>query len=138
MSSNVRIILPILMIAVCGILPTGDSASQDARATVSLIQLIANAEAHDQEFVRVVGFCSLEFEGNAVYLHQEDYERMLAPNSVWLDTYPPERETHPLHAQYCLVEATFSARPASNGRQGRLALVTRLERLPTREELTHR
>jgi len=40
---------------------------------VSLIQLIANPQAYDGKTVRITGFLHLEFEGNAIYLHNEDF-----------------------------------------------------------------
>ena len=49
---------------------------------VSLIQLIANPEKYDGKQVQVVGFLRLEFEGNALYLHEDDYTNNLYGNAV--------------------------------------------------------
>lgn len=47
---------------------------------VSLVQLIANPGDFHGGLVRVIGFCRLEFEGNALYLHRElGPTRRLAP-----------------------------------------------------------
>ncbi len=52
---------------------------------VSLIQLIANPEKYDGKQVRFIGFLRIEFEGNAIYFHREDYERGLGRNAIWVD-----------------------------------------------------
>jgi hypothetical protein len=44
---------------------------------VSIIELIANPQAFHDKPVRVTGFMHVEFEGSAIYLHQEDYVRGL-------------------------------------------------------------
>jgi len=49
---------------------------------VSIIRLIASPEKYDGKRVAVRGFLRLEFEGDALYLHREDYERGLVTNSV--------------------------------------------------------
>jgi hypothetical protein len=49
---------------------------------VSIIRLIASPEKYDGKRVTVRGFLKLEFEGDALYLHREDYERSLVTNSV--------------------------------------------------------
>jgi hypothetical protein len=59
------------------------SANQQS-ISVSLIQLIANPERYNGKPVRLIGFLRLEFEGDALYLHREDYERGL-PNGIWVD-----------------------------------------------------
>jgi len=52
---------------------------------VSLVRLIANPEKYDGKTIQVIGYLNLEFEGNAVYLHQEDYEHGLTNNGFWVD-----------------------------------------------------
>ncbi len=52
---------------------------------VSLIQLIANPEKYDGKRVRFIGFLRIEFEGNAIYFHREDYDRGLSRNGIWVD-----------------------------------------------------
>ncbi len=44
---------------------------------VTLVQLIANPEKFDGKSIRVIGFLRLEFEGNVLYLHREDYEHAI-------------------------------------------------------------
>jgi hypothetical protein len=117
----------------------GDLGADGRKPIVSLVALIANPKAHTGQTLVTAGFCSLEFEDTAVYLHEEDYRKALPMNSIWLDAEPtrakaPKKE----HEKYCLVEATFKAEPARNGRAGRLERVTRLEILPSRQEFAAR
>jgi len=70
---------------------------------VSLIQLIANADAFDGEYVRVRGFYRREFEGTAIYVHREDYERRLTRNGLWVSGDVA------FDQQYVLIEGRFSA-----------------------------
>lgn len=50
----------------------------------SLIRLIATPEKYDGKTIQVIGYLHLEFEGNAIYLHKEDYEKGLSENSFWV------------------------------------------------------
>lgn len=52
--------------------------------SISIIQLIANGEKYENKLVRIIGFVRFEFEGNAVYLTQEDYEHDLTSNGLWI------------------------------------------------------
>jgi hypothetical protein len=52
---------------------------------VSLIQLIANPQAFDGKKVQFIGFLNLEFEGDAVYLHTEDFQNGISRNAIWID-----------------------------------------------------
>jgi hypothetical protein len=49
---------------------------------VSLVQLIANPSVYQGKLVRVIGFCQLEFEGDALFLHREDFEQGLTKNAL--------------------------------------------------------
>ena len=110
--------------------------AEDRTPVVSLVALIGQPQAFAGKRIVITGFCSLEFEDTSVYLHEEDYRRTLVPNSIWLDVEPTRSSNpDPAHEKYCIVEGTFSARPARNGRLGRLEHVTRMEVLPSRAEL---
>lgn len=52
---------------------------------VSLIQLLANPQAYDGKIVRIIGFIHLEFEGNVIYLHEDDFRYGLTKNGLWID-----------------------------------------------------
>jgi hypothetical protein len=64
---------------------TFSAMAQDAPEWVSLVQLIAAPEKYEGKVVMVTGFARLEFEGNAIYLHKDDYQYGLYKNGLWLD-----------------------------------------------------
>jgi hypothetical protein len=104
-----------------------------ATSDVSLLQLIATPAAYDRKAVRVIGFCHLEFEGNGLYLHREDFDRAISKNAIWIDA---PRDKAALSDQYVLIEATFDA--GNNGHMGafsgRLKDITRMERWPSHKD----
>jgi hypothetical protein len=78
---------------------------------VSMIQLIADPQRFDGQTIRVIGFMRLEFEGNAVYLHREDYERSVLQNGVWIELTDSQLKTSAkLNNGYVIIEGTFSAK----------------------------
>jgi hypothetical protein len=84
---------------------------------VSVIQLIANPELFNEKEVRITGFLHLEFEGNAIYLHREDYEYSIVKNSLALDlTDQQELAFQKLNDHYVAIEGRFSL--ASSGHFG--------------------
>ena len=76
---------------------------------VSLINLFATPEKYDGKLIRVVGYLNLEFEGNALYLHKEDYEKSLFRNAVWVNLTRKEaiEKTKTYSKQYVVIEGTF-------------------------------
>ncbi len=89
---------------------TGSSFENDITG-VSIIQLIANPEKFNGKYVRLIGFVRLEFEGDAIYLHKEDYERGLTKNGLWLEITGDccGDNTQGFDQKYCLVQGTFNA-----------------------------
>jgi hypothetical protein len=78
---------------------------------VSLIQLIASPKDYDGKVVRVIGFVRLEFEGNAIYLHQDDYKHGITKNGLWIDVTDDMRKKQAeIDQKYVLIEGTFIAK----------------------------
>ena len=78
---------------------------------VSIVELIANPEVFNGKKVRLVGYMNLQFEGNALYLHAEDYKHGLSRNGLWLQVpkgWPDNAKKCPSKS-YVLLEATFNA-----------------------------
>lgn len=76
---------------------------------VSLISLIAKPKEFDGKQVRVIDFARLEFEGNAIYLHREDYLNGITKNGLWLDVEPPSKKSATrVSDRYVIVEGVFS------------------------------
>lgn len=107
----VSICLPgrVLRAQVQGYFSTGEF---DTNAlNVSLVQLIANPQTFDGKKVRLIGFLRLEFEGDAIYLHHEDYEYGITDNALWLDVPKgmTEQQRHDTNMAYVLCEGVIRA-----------------------------
>jgi hypothetical protein len=79
---------------------------------VSLVQLIANPAKYDGKIVRITGFLHLEFEGNVIYLHAEDFRFSLTKNGIWINV-PRDMTKEQMKAvndQYVICTARFNAR----------------------------
>ena len=85
--------------------------------SVSIIQLIANPEKYNGKRVRIIGFVRIEFEGNAIYLHQ-DYEKLgIYSNALWLDvTDEIRKDREKYDGKYVIVVGTFDA--SNHGHMG--------------------
>lgn len=112
-----------MFIAIGGSVYAGDLSD------VSIIQLIASPELFNEKKVRVIGFLHLEFEGNAVYLHREDFENSIDKNSIAIKL--SDLQTHAwrkLNDHYVIIEGSFSS--ADKGhfgmRSGSLQQISRL------------
>ena len=100
-------------------------------ANVSMVQLIANPQDFDGKKVRLVGFLRLEFEGDAIYLHRDDFENAITNNGLWINVPDDmtQRQRGETNMTYVICEGVFRA-----GRHGHMALfageisdVTRLQ-----------
>jgi hypothetical protein len=123
------------------LLVTGRAALSQQRANktsnssepiaVGMVSLLASPERYDGQRIRTTGFLCLEFEGNAIYLHEEDYRFRLTRNAVALDlTKEQEVQFKALSLKYVLIEGTVEASKASVERgiySGFIGNVTRLE-----------
>ncbi|WP_263352176.1 hypothetical protein [Acidicapsa acidisoli] len=98
---------------------------------VSLIQLIANPQAFDNKRVRITGFLHLEFEGNVIYLHSDDFLYSLTKNGLWIDV-PKEMTQGQIKAvndQYVICTGRFAANMHGHMglNSGEMTDITRLE-----------
>jgi len=107
---------------------------------VGMVSLLASPERYDGQRIRTTGFLCLEFEGNAIYLHQEDYRFRLTKNAVALDlTKEQEVQFKALSLKYVLIEGTVEASKASVERgiySGFIGNITRLEYWRPRGDIT--
>lgn len=107
--------------------PGYDATVQD----VSVLQLIANPQPFDGKRVRFIGFLRLEFEGDAIYLHREDYEHRISRNALWIN--PPhdmtKQQQQGVNMHYVICSGLFEA--SKHGHMGLFAGeitdITRLE-----------
>jgi len=105
-----------------------------APADSSLLALIATPAKYDGTTVRVVGFCHLEFEGNALYVHQEDFQHAILRNAIWLQLPPG---TQVPTDTFVVAEGTFNAqdRGHMDAFSGSLMNIKSIERWPSRDEI---
>lgn len=89
---------------------TGTAFAQSvAPINTSLIQLIASPNEYDGKRVQIVGFVRLEFEGNAIYLHQDDDVHGILKNGLWLNVEKLPKATRlQVDGRYVFVEGIFS------------------------------
>ena len=91
-----------------GLISVGDPR-HDA-VGVSIIQLISSPERYAKKPVRVVGYLNIEFEGNALDLHEEDFAHGLSQNGLWIDAKPEIIVVlKKLSGRYVLIEGVFDA-----------------------------
>lgn len=99
------IVLFLLMVSMTAIAEPGKVVHE-----VSIVQLIANPDAFDGKYVRVIGFLRLEFEGDSLYLHREDYEKGISKNGLWISTNEElQRNAEKYNLVYVLIEGTFNS-----------------------------
>ncbi len=83
----------------------------DGYCYLSMIDLIANPELFDGKKVMVRGYVHFEFEGDAIYLHKEDFLYGISRNALWLSLSSSKRANEFSECQdsYALVRGTFKA-----------------------------
>lgn len=80
-------------------------------STVSLIRLIASPEKYDGKKVRVIGYLHLEFEGDALYLHKEDYNAAISKNGLWINiSRDSATRAMKYNNRYIIMEGVFDAK----------------------------
>lgn len=77
---------------------------------VSLIELIANPARFDGKQIRVTGYLVREFEGDAIYLHRDDYDHGIQRNGLWVTFAKDSPELRCKTLRYASVEGKFVAR----------------------------
>jgi hypothetical protein len=73
-----------------------------------MVALLAEPGRYDGKFVRTIGFACLEYEGDALYLHAEDYRYRIDENSLELRLEQAQRKQfRSLSLKYVIVEGTM-------------------------------
>ncbi|MBE7646765.1 hypothetical protein [Tenacibaculum finnmarkense] len=79
--------------------------------TLSLVNLIATPEKYHGKKVQIIGFLNIEFEGDGIYLHKDDYEHGIYSNGFWVSIDQKTGKTisnDKLNKSYVLIEGTFN------------------------------
>ena len=111
----------LLLTLLCGFvepLVAADAILPPDALEVSLVQLIANPKDYDGKLVRVAGFLRLEFEGNAIYLHQDDYKHGIFKNGLWVDAREDYRKrASEFDQKYVELQGIFKANVEGHGNE---------------------
>jgi hypothetical protein len=95
--------------------PVSRAQNNPIRNSVSIVQLIATPEKYDHKVVLVMGFLRLEFEGDAIYLHEDDYRHGIRKNGLMVVRNAKiDAMADKLNLQYVVIEGTFDAHDHGN------------------------
>ena len=96
----------------------------------SMIDLIANPELFDGKKVMIVGYVHFAFEGDAIYLHEEDFLYGISPNSLRLSlsSATPPKKLMACQDSYALMRGTFKADSWDYGELHDIANCTAIEK----------
>jgi hypothetical protein len=96
------------------------AVGQSPAESVSLIRLVANPDQYEGKLVQVTGFVRFEFEGTAIYLHREDFEKHIPANGLWLNLSKcGSLSGEAITIGYALVEGKFTGK-----RRGHMGLLS--------------
>lgn len=111
------------------------SASREP-INVGMVALLASPERYEGKFIRTHGFLCIEFEGDALYLHEEDYRYGLTKDSFALRLTDSQRkEFKGLSLKYVLIEGRVYANgPEQDDSGGAIGNITRFEAWPVDRE----
>lgn len=99
----------------------------------SLVHVIAHPERYHDKLIKLIGFCSLKFEGKAIYLSESDYVYGVTKNGIWLSAELSDNNMK-LHNNYIIVVGTFDMNYQGH-LEGYFGSLTNLTRLELWEEL---
>jgi hypothetical protein len=78
---------------------------------VSIVTLLAQPASNTPKRVQVSGFLVLDFEGQALYLHREDYQEGMTRNAIRMALLPEQLKQYKDFAgSYVWIEASFIKR----------------------------
>src|SRR5262245_25499828 len=79
------------------------TAAEPANERVTLLQMLAQPEKYDKKEIQIIGYLHLEFEGNGLYLHKEDYNHGIIGNVIWVEaTEKMEKDKKDLNDKYVI------------------------------------
>ena len=99
---------------------------------ISMLRLIVTPEKYHNKTVQIIGYLNLEFEGNAIYFHKEDYENGSSRNGIWVsinDELAKNKDLKKYNKKYVIIVGKFDMN--SKGHMGMfggsLKNITRLD-----------
>ncbi len=108
----VLIILAVLQIGAAPVAAPAIAPSETVKGQhASLVALLGNPRRFDGQQVIVSGFLNLEFEGDALYLSEGDFDAFATQNAIWINGPDPENvgTRNALTGHYVTVTGRFDA-----------------------------
>jgi len=112
-----RLILKVVFAAILMLIAERVSLAQATTDDVqhalpaSIVTLLAQPASNIVKRVQVAGFLVLDFEGEALYLHKEDYQEGLTRNAIRMALTPEQMKQYQnLVGSYVSIEASFIKR----------------------------
>ena len=103
----------------------------------SMVYLLAHPEQFEGKRVRIIGFLNLEFEGNAIYAHRDDFQHGIDRNGFWVGFQPTMEVPDDVNGSYVMIEGRFTAK--SRGHlgmwSGTIDSISFVKRRPSRAEV---
>ncbi|RYJ39676.1 hypothetical protein NU08_1345 [Flavobacterium anhuiense] len=87
-----------------------DQAISFHKYDISLIRLISTPEKYDGKQIQVIGYLNLEFEGDAIYLHKEDFSKGISDNGFWVNfskQISQKKNLNEYNKKYVIIVGTF-------------------------------
>lgn len=114
--------------------PLSASEKQEA-VNVGMVALLANPPKYQGKIIQTTGFMCLEFEGNALYLHEEDFRYNNLKNALWLGVSPAQKiQFKALNLKHVIIEGTFNVNgPSQYG--GAINDITDIKNWPARADI---
>lgn len=112
------------------VLPIHVVAAASEPLDVGMVTLLANPERFDGKLIRTHGFVFIQFDSDAIYLHEEDYRYGLTKNAFALDLSEAQRKQFKNPSlKYVLIEGTVHSKSpdAAYSYSGTIVDMTRLE-----------
>jgi hypothetical protein len=97
-------LIPLGLLAVVWAGIVQESAPRKSGGPVSLLQVMAQPEKFHDQMVRVQGFLHLEFEGNQLHLHQEDFAHNR--HAFWVERPMKWRKQRHIERQVRIIAGT--------------------------------
>jgi len=109
--------------------PFQSSSTSSSPLNVGMVVLLSDPQKYDGKVIRTIGFMCFEYEGNALYLHQEDYRYGILKNALVLRVSPAQqKQFKSLSLKHVIIEGTLYANgPERWDYGGAIGNITRLD-----------
>lgn len=109
--------------------PLQTASKTSAPLNVGMVALLGDPQKYDGKVIRTIGFMCLEYEGDALYLHEEDYRYGILKNALALRlSSAQQKQFKSLSLKYVIIEGTMYANgPERWDYGGAIGNITRLD-----------